>query len=183
MREAFQMLDRDSDGLVGREDVASILNDLGMNRFLLSILPDMISILCTDVRCASGQDSGPSAVSTFFGPGSSQKLTLPEFLTQLSTLLAAMSRPDELTSAFGAFDDDDNGQINVADLREALLHTPPELGTQRQLSEDEIERVMSGFTGRKTFGKKGLGQGEVFRYQEFIAAVTGVGDKQENGRI
>ncbi|KAI9786081.1 MAG: hypothetical protein M1816_008109 [Peltula sp. TS41687] len=160
LREAFQMLDRDGDGLVGREDVVSILNDLG-------------------------QDSGPAAVSNFFGAGSSsQKLTLPEFLNQLSTLLAAMSRPDELMSAFGAFDDDDNGQINVADLCEALLNTPPEPGTQMMtpLSENEIQRVMGGFTGRKTFGKKGLGHGEVFRYQEFIAAVTGVGEKQENRR-
>lgn len=122
-------------------------------------------------------------MSTFFPLGSSQKLTLPEWLTQLSTLLAAMSRPDELASAFGAFDDDDNGQINVVDLREALLNTPPEPGSQRPLSESEIERVMSGFTGRKTFGKKGLGQGEVFRYEEFIASITGVGEKQENRRI
>lgn len=86
-------------------------------------------------------------------------------------------------SAFGAFDDDDNGQINVADLRQALLNTPLESGSQMPLSESEIERVMSGFTGRRTFGKKGLGQGDVFRYQEFIAAIAGVGEKQENSRV
>jgi Ca2+-binding EF-hand superfamily protein len=29
LREGFQILDRDSDGLVGREDVADMLNQLG----------------------------------------------------------------------------------------------------------------------------------------------------------
>jgi Ca2+-binding EF-hand superfamily protein len=32
LREGFQILDRDSDGLVGREDVADMLTQLGMFR-------------------------------------------------------------------------------------------------------------------------------------------------------
>lgn len=129
-----------------------------------------------------GQESSASIVDTFFSTSTSQGLTLPEFLTQLSTLLSAMSRPDELTSAFSAFDDEDNGQIDIVELREALLSTNHELGAQRPLSEREIEKVMSGFTGRKTLGRRGLGQGEVFRYQEFMAAVTGVAEKPDNSR-
>lgn len=34
MREAFQILDRDSDGQVGREDVSDMLTQLGMSRLL-----------------------------------------------------------------------------------------------------------------------------------------------------
>lgn len=32
LREGFQILDRDSDGIVGREDVADMLNQLGMDQ-------------------------------------------------------------------------------------------------------------------------------------------------------
>ncbi len=87
-----------------------------------------------------------------------------------------MSRPDELLSAFAAFDDHDNGQIDVADLRDTLLHTVPENRHQQPLTRAEIDKVMEGFTGRKTAGKK-LGKEDVFRYQEFMAAVTGMGAK------
>ncbi len=87
-----------------------------------------------------------------------------------------MSRPDELASAFAAFDEDDNGQIAVAELRDTLLHTAPEHGANRSLSASEIDRVMDGFIGRKTVGKK-LGKEDVFRYQEFLTAVTGTGGK------
>ncbi|KAI9886709.1 MAG: hypothetical protein M1823_001485 [Watsoniomyces obsoletus] len=151
LREAFQVLDRDGDGSVGREDVVDMLNNLG-------------------------QDASPPIISTFFPPGKSQNLTLAQFLTQLSTLLGNMSRPDELLSAFAAFDDNDNGQIDVADLRDTLLHTAPENRNQQPLSRAEIDKVMEGFTGRKTAGKK-LGKEDVFRYQEFLAAVTGMGNK------
>ena len=91
-----------------------------------------------------------------------------------------MSRPDELVSAFGAFDDEDNGQIDVADLRQALLHTAPERGNSMPLTERELEKAMSGFTGRKVFSKKNLSQGEIFRYQDFVAAVTGTSGKPKD---
>jgi Ca2+-binding EF-hand superfamily protein len=123
-----------------------------------------------------GQDSTQEAISIFFPPGQPQRLTLAQFLTQLSALLSSMSRPDELNSAFAAFDDDDNGQIDVNDLQDALLHTAPEQGSQRRLSKADIEKVIDGFTSRKTVGKR-LGREDVFRYQEFLAAVTGFGDK------
>ncbi|KAI9812120.1 MAG: hypothetical protein M1826_002950 [Phylliscum demangeonii] len=153
LREAFQLLDRDGDGQVEAEDVATMLKDLG-------------------------QDSNPSAVSAFFHPGTRQTLSLPQFLTQLSRLLSSMSRPDELISAFGAFDNDDDGQIDVAELRDALIHTAPEAGgTDRSLTAREIDLVMGAFTARKTLNQKKLGQGETFRYHEFVAAVTGAGGK------
>jgi hypothetical protein len=42
--------------------------------------------------------------------------------------------------------------------------------------------VVEGFSGRRAFGKgsKSLGRGEVFRYQEFMASLTG-GSGSENG--
>ncbi|KAK2809142.1 hypothetical protein FQN49_008641, partial [Arthroderma sp. PD_2] len=88
----------------------------------------------------------------------------------------------ELLNAFAAFDEDDSGQIDMAELRDALLHTSPE-GDERQLTESEINEVIQGFTGRRAFGAKGAKGGaslvgsrnrsEVFRYEDFIGSLTG----------
>ena len=174
LREAFQLLDRDGDGIVGRDDVTVTLNDLGMTYRRCYV--NISSPLATDILSKKGQDASQHTISAFFPPGKPQNVTLAQFLTQLSALLGNMSRPDELASAFAAFDDDDNGQIAVADLRDTLRHTAPEHGSGRPLSNAEIDRVLNGFTGRKTVGKK-LGKEEVFRYQEFLAAVSGTGGK------
>ncbi|KAI9803744.1 MAG: hypothetical protein M1833_000656, partial [Piccolia ochrophora] len=124
------------------------------------------------------QDASPSFVSTFFPPGAPQSLSLPNFLTQLSMLLAPISPPEEMLAAFGAFDEDDNGQIDVVELRNALVHTAPEMGQSgRPLSPSEVDRVLQGFVGKKTFGKKGGPRGDVFRYNEFVGAVSGGGPR------
>ena len=104
-------------------------------------------------------------------------MTLAVFLNSLATTLAALSPSAELMSALSAFDDDDSGQIDVAELRDALLHTAPEPG-ERPLSALEVDRVLSGFTGRRAFSKSNMGgglakRGEVFKYQEFVNSITG----------
>lgn len=83
-----------------------------------------------------------------------------------------------------AFDDDDSGQIDVAELRDALLRTSPEDGDQ-PLTEREIDEVLNGFTGRRVFGGKSSTaaagkRGEVFRYQEFVSGI--MGGENSNGR-
>ncbi|KAK0629875.1 hypothetical protein B0T17DRAFT_589536 [Bombardia bombarda] len=151
MREGFQILDRDSDGVVNREDVADMLNQLGL-------------------------PAHASEVSQFFPPSAHQTMTLAAFLNSISTSLAALSPSSELLSAFSAFDDDDSGQIDLAELRDALLHTAPEPG-EKPLTSLEIEKVMSGFAGRRAFSKSKAGslgkRGEVFRYQDFVNSVIG----------
>ncbi|KAJ1305074.1 hypothetical protein OPQ81_000114 [Rhizoctonia solani] len=89
----------------------------------------------------------------------------------------------ELLSAFSAFDNDDSGQVDLTELRDALLHTAPEPG-ERALTAAEIDQVMSGFSGKRAFGGKGKGagaggfgkRGEVFRYQEFVTSIAGGGN-------
>lgn len=103
-------------------------------------------------------------------------MTMALFMNSLATSLAALSPSSELLSAFSAFDDDDSGQIDLAELRDALLHTAPEPG-ERALTAPEIDQVMSGFTGRRAFSKNkaaGLGKrGEVFKYQDFVSSIAG----------
>ena len=81
-----------------------------------------------------------------------------------------------MQAAFSAFDEDDSGQVDMAELRDALLHTAPDPG-EKSLTEREVDQVVNGFTGRRAFGKHtggGVGRkGEVFKYQEFVASVAG----------
>ena len=128
-----------------------------------------------------GQDSSPSAISPYFPPGTLQTINLPAFLNNVSTLLAPLSSAQELLNAFAAFDEDDSGQIDLTELRDALLHTSPE-ADESPLTEREIDQVVNGFAGRRVFGGKGmksvgLGAGgkraEVFRYQEFVGSISG----------
>ncbi|KAF2738417.1 hypothetical protein EJ04DRAFT_52462 [Polyplosphaeria fusca] len=156
MRESFSVLDRDNDGNVNSADVADMLSQLGLS-------------------------ATPSTLSTYF-PGGATTMNLATYLNTLSDLISGLSHPSELNAAFEAFDDGDDGQIDMAELKDALLHTAPEPG-ERKLTEREIDMVVEGFSGRRAFGKggKGLGRGEVFRYQEFVANVTGGGSGGENG--
>ncbi|KAL2213301.1 EF-hand [Sarocladium strictum] len=164
LRDGFQILDRDCDGVVNRDDVADMLNQLGL-------------------------PSGHSDVSRFFPPSSPQTIAMPAFLNSLAEALAALSPSAELLSAFSAFDDDDSGQVDVAELRDALLNTAPEPG-QRALTASEVDKVMEGFTGRRAFNRNmnaqlGSKRGEVFKYQDFVNSVMGSnagseGNSQEN---
>lgn len=100
--------------------------------------------------------------------------------------MSPMSSSQELLNALAAFDDDDNGQIDVAELRDALLHTLPEDGGV-PLTEQQIDEVFSGFTGRRAFGGRGakaggVKRGEVFQYHEFVRTVVGAGENGNNGR-
>ncbi|KKA31031.1 hypothetical protein TD95_004117 [Thielaviopsis punctulata] len=174
LREGFQILDRDSDGFVNREDVADMLNQLGL-------------------------PSTASDIAAFFPPSSPQTMSMAIFINTLASALAALSPSSELLSAFSAFDDDDSGQIDLAELKDALLNTVPEAG-EKPLTEAEIDQVMNGFTARRAFSKKsmsmsiGMGmvggggggagghglaglakRGDVFKYQDFVNNIMSSG--------
>ena len=126
---------------------------------------------------SSGLPSNSSDVSQFFPPSAPQTVALAVFLNTLAEKLTDLSPSAELLSAFSAFDDDDSGQANVAELRDALLNTAPEPG-ERALTAAEVDKVMEGFTGRRAFNRNmnaqlGAKRGEVFRYQEFVNSLSG----------
>ncbi len=116
-------------------------------------------------------------MSQFFPPSAPQTISLATFLNSLADRLAALSPSAELLAAFSAFDDDDSGQIDAAELRDALLNGAQEPG-ERALSAAEVDRVMDGFTGRRAFNRNintqlGAKRGEVFKYQDFVNSLTG----------
>ncbi|KAJ9618442.1 hypothetical protein H2203_009038 [Taxawa tesnikishii (nom. ined.)] len=145
MRETFEVLDSANSGAVTAASVASMLDQLGM-------------------------DASPSSLSAFFpaaAPDPQHPLNLARFLDALAAPLAHLSGGDDLAAAFGAFDVDDSGQIDLGELREGLLHASGTGPEEEALSEREIDAVLGD-------GKRG----EVFRYRDFMAAVQGVGAQE-----
>lgn len=168
LRESFSVLDSNSNGYINAESVTETLQSLGLQ-----------------------EDN----MKQFFPLGQSQ-VSLPQYLTQLANLLVGLSPQQELLNAFSAFDDDDSGQIDVTELRSALINTVPEAG-DRALTEREIDRAIEGFTGRRILGRGAIGipgvrglntpagkkGGDVFRYQEFVGNLTGssaIGQQEAN---
>ncbi|KYK60180.1 hypothetical protein DCS_01315 [Drechmeria coniospora] len=150
LRDGFQILDRDCDGVVNRDDVTDMLSQLGL-------------------------PNGPSDVAHFFPPSRPQTIALAGFLNSLAEALAALSPSAELLSAFSAFDDDDSGQVDCAELKNALLSTASEPG-ECPLTQAEVDKVVSGFTGRRAFNRNmnaqlGAKKGDVFKYREFVNSI------------
>jgi len=136
-----------------------------------------------------GLPSSPSHVAQFFPPSQPQTIALAAFLNSLAEILADLSPSAELLSAFSAFDDDDSGQVDIAELRDALINTAPEPGEPAlALSAAEVDKVMDGFTGRRAFNRNmsaqlGAKRGEVFKYQDFVNSVMGAnGGAEEPAR-
>ncbi|KAK4982069.1 hypothetical protein LTR28_002824, partial [Elasticomyces elasticus] len=146
MRESFQVLNTSNSGSLRSADIAQMLDQLNL-------------------------PSTPSALADFFPPqpshtqqANASAVNLARYLDILCAPLAALSREDELAAAFAAFDVDDSGQIDVEELRDALLHTAPEPGMGGEgeraavrLGDGEIDGILGGFAGRRAFGAKGLG--------------------------
>jgi Ca2+-binding EF-hand superfamily protein len=150
MRESFSVLDRANNGNIAPADVATALSELGL-------------------------DCSPPTMAEYFPPGTSS-LNLGAYLNLLARDLARLSRQDELMAAFSAFDDDDSGQIDVAELRNAILNTAPENG--QHLTAQDMDAALEGFIGRRVLKKgqvnPGLGgKKEVFRYPDFVAGIWG----------
>ena len=166
LRESFSVLDSNSTGTITPASVAETLQSLGLST---------------------------NEMSQLFPPGQPQQITLPQYLNSLATALVNISPQQELVNAFSAFDEDDSGQIDVAELRRALITTPPEPG-ERALSERDIDEALKGFTGRRILGKSGTGlaglrgigtpagrqkNGDVFRYHEFVSNLSGGPDPHQ----
>lgn len=83
-------------------------------------------------------------------------------------------------TALEAFDDGDDGTVDVAELREALMNTGE---VSERMNEAEVERAMRGFVRKRGLrGKGGMssGVGERFGYREWVGLVCGKGEEEED---
>jgi len=145
MRESFEVLDTTNTGVLTSTTLATTLEQLS--------LP---------------YDS--ASLREYFPPSNPHPLNLARYLDLLAAPIASASDHAELRAAFEAFDVDDSGQIDVAELHAAL-------------GDAELDTVVGEFSGKRAFGVKGLnvakGKGEVFRYREFMARMAGGGGGEE----
>lgn len=89
-----------------------------------------------------------------------------------------MSAPAELAAAFSAFDADDSGQIDVAELREALLVSHD---GGAAMTPAQVDAVLGEFSGKRAFAKGAVGnRGDVFRWRDFVNATGGGPEKRED---
>lgn len=162
MRESFEVLDTHNTGSITSASVTSALDQVGL------------------------ESTGNTNLTSFFPPHAPSSLNLAKYLEILSAPLAELSSNEELEAAFEAFDRDDSGQIDVGELRRALLITGPDVGEEDlRMDEQDVDAILGDFRGRRAFGGRGGGggkfgggggpKGEVFRWKQFMGAVQGVG--------
>lgn len=155
MRESFEVLDTSNAGSLNPANLSTMLEQMGM------------PCSAVDVK------------EYFPGTAGQQQMNLARYLDVLAAPMAQLSHTDELAAAFEAFDVDDSGQIDVQELRNAILHTAPEQGVDEfeRLDAQELDNILGEFASRRAFGAKGVnvakGKGEVFRYREFMGALAG----------
>lgn len=183
------MLDRDGDGFVDIEDVKDMLGQLGRQ------IKSQCALQAILIARLIGETPSVHTLANYFpqtrGTGAGA-MNLSSYLNGISSLLAPMSTPDELSAAFAALDDDDSGQIDVQSLRRAILQGEmdedmPYSGTG-SMTEAQLDSVIRDFVGRRAFGRSamggnaGSGRGDVFRWKEFVGAVSGSGKDERRGR-
>jgi myosin regulatory light chain 12 len=75
----------------------------------------------------------------------------------------------DLLAAFEAFDENDDGCVDVEELRSALT------GMGERMTDEEVDRAMKGFTKRR-----GLRGKDEFGYREFVGLLQGKGGDGED---
>ncbi|RPB27722.1 EF-hand [Terfezia boudieri ATCC MYA-4762] len=150
LRSSFLYIDKDSDGTISSSDLTATLASLS-------------------------QATSASNLQAYFKAAPSP-LNLASYLTHLSGYIGELASEDELLTALEAFDDGDDGTVDVGELREALMNTGE---VSERMTEAEVERALRGFVRKRGLRSKGSG-GDRFAYREWVGSVCGKGDDEED---
>ena len=119
-----------------------------------------------------GLDSSPAAIEQYLASAPSP-FNLASYLTNLSQHLSLLSPVGDLMAAFEAFDENDDGLVDVDELRNSLT------SMGERMSQEEVDKALKGFTRRR--GLKRGGGGDEFRYREFVDLLAGkVADDEDD---
>ena len=113
-KEAFNLFDKDGNGFIKTNELASVLRSLGQNHTEVE-LQEIISEIDSD------------------GNGS---VDFPEFFTMMANKMKENKNNDEIHEIFKVFDKEGNGFISVAE----LSHVMTNLG--EELTEEEVKEMI-----------------------------------------
>ncbi len=114
-KEAFEMFDRDKDGLINAKELGSILKSLGHD--------------CNEIELNSMVDDVDADLD--------KKINFDEFLMIMNKRSNEIDIEEELMEAFKVFDKDGNGRLEANELRHIMLT----LG--ERLSDEGIEKMIN----------------------------------------
>ncbi|KAJ1022270.1 hypothetical protein NDA13_005181 [Ustilago tritici] len=113
-QEAFNMIDTDSDGLITRSDISTMLQNLAL-------------------------PSDPATLESYFKHSSPNNgVNFTQFLTMFGEHLAELDDQTVLMEAFECFDEKDVGKIDAQELRFWLSQVGD------KMTEREIDRLLAG---------------------------------------
>ncbi|KAG0144575.1 hypothetical protein CROQUDRAFT_47070 [Cronartium quercuum f. sp. fusiforme G11] len=143
-KEAFSMIDQDSDGWITEADLKIMLTSLGQ-----APTPKLLSALLSS-------RPGSFAPAQVDSPDYHQGLNFTTFLTLMSEKLLELDSEEELMEAFACFDESDNGIVDGKEIREWLASHGD------RMSQVEIDKLLSPpFADR---------HGN-FNYRDFVSAL------------
>ncbi|POV94927.1 hypothetical protein PSTT_16559 [Puccinia striiformis] len=108
-KEAFSMIDQDSDGWITEADLKTMLTSLGQ-----APTPKLLTSLLSS-RPSTFPPAKPDSMDY------NQGLNFTTFLTMMSEKLLELNPESELIEAFECFDEDDKGTTDGKELREWLV--------------------------------------------------------------
>ncbi|KAL9938612.1 hypothetical protein V8E36_002331 [Tilletia maclaganii] len=119
-KEAFSLIDQDSDGLITRADIEGMLGHLGQP------------------TGKAQQDRLMASAQLRDGAEGNETINFTQFLTMFGEHLAELDEASDLIEAFECFDERDDGVIETGEMRYWLS----EVGDR--MSDKEIDRLLSG---------------------------------------
>jgi len=143
-KEAFSMIDQDSDGWITEADLKMMLTSLGQ-----APTPKLLATLLSSrpSNCGAAQ-----ADTSEYNQG----INFTTFLTMMSEKLLELDPEDVLLEAFECFDDHDKGANDARELREWLATVGD------KMSKEEIDKLLSPpFADRHG----------AFNYRDFVSAL------------
>ncbi|CEQ40502.1 SPOSA6832_02115, partial [Sporobolomyces salmonicolor] len=144
-KEAFNLIDQDSDGFISEPDLRGLLSSLGEPLRLVLLLSHRT--FPTERHFGSaGQAPSPQLIKELLSsrpdgadpsmPGQEGKMNFTTFVTLMASHLSTLDTEPELLEAFGSFDEGNTGFVKVGELRECLK------SGAGGMSDNEIDRLL-----------------------------------------
>jgi len=118
--EEFRLFDKDKSGYITRDELSSVLRDLGV------------------YKTTEAEEHGVEAMFQMFDKSNDNRIDEEEFLGMMAISMKLPMTKEQLVDAFQAFDADGNGTVDSSELKQALGNLGPKF-----LSDEECDELMA----------------------------------------